>query len=190
MRKTIIFFMRHGEVYNPKGILYGRLLRFPLSVEGRKKVQEQSYKFQKEGIDVIYTSPLLRTRQTAAIIGEKLGLKPKISKLLLEVRLIIEGMSLSQFRRTIQPNIYDEQYTKKGQESIEEIVARMTRFTQMILKKHQGKKILVISHGDPIVILKAYYLGIPFTYKYKKDNYLSTGNFIKLTASDGKFDWN
>lgn len=189
MKKTVIYFMRHGEVYNPKEILYGRLPRFRLSEQGIKKVKEEAERLKKEGIEIIYTSPMLRARQTANIISVHTGIKPKISQLLTEVRLIIQGMSLDQFRRTHQPNIYDEQYTKKGQESINEIIERMTRFTRLVLKRYAGKKILVVSHGDPIVIIKAYTKGIPFTYQYKKDNYLQTGNWIKLTVLDGKYHW-
>lgn len=189
MKKTIIYFMRHGEVYNPKDILYGRLPGFNLSESGRKKVIIQAGQLKKEGIEAIYSSPLLRTRQTAAIIAGVLKIKPIISYLLIEVRLIIQGMPLLEFRKSIQPDIYDKKYTLRGQESIEEIQRRISRFLRLVLKKHSGKKILVVSHGDPIVILKAYTSGLPFTYKYKKDNYLQTGEWIKLIVSDGKYIW-
>lgn len=184
---TTIYLMRHGQVHNPKDILYGRLPRFHLSQEGERKVSMQALRLKMEKLDAIYCSPLFRTRQTAGIIAKVVGIKPKISSLITEVRLIIQGMPLSVFRKTIQPDIYDKKYTDKGQEGAEEIITRMRKFMKMILKKHEGQRILVISHGDPIVILKSYLSGVPFTYKYKKDNYLTPGDYIKLIAKDGKY---
>lgn len=189
MKKTIIYFMRHGEVFNPKDILYGRLPRFPITGAGREKAIKTAERMKKEKIDIIYSSPMLRARQTAEIILEATGARIIISNLLTEVRLLMQGMSLKDFRATVQPHIYDPGYVKKGQESVDGIIQRMNKFLIFIIKKHQGQKILVVSHGDPIVIIKAFTTQVPFTYKYKKENYLQTGEWIKLTVTDHKFIW-
>ncbi|MCL4338743.1 histidine phosphatase family protein [Patescibacteria group bacterium] len=187
--KTIIYFMRHGEVYNPKRILYGRMSGFRLSEYGRESVKLQAENLKKRKINFIYASPMLRTRQSAKILSEELGIKVKISSFLNEVKLIFEGMPLMEYKSKIQPSLYENKYYLKGQESVESIAERMTKFLKMIEKRHNGQETLVVSHGDPIVILKAEINNIPFTWKYKKDNYLKTATFTTLEIKDGRYNW-
>lgn len=84
--KTIIYFMRHGEVHNPDKILYGRLSRFRLSDVGKEGIHTIANELKEKGVDIIYSSPLLRARQTAGIVGGYVGIMPKISRLLLARR--------------------------------------------------------------------------------------------------------
>lgn len=183
--KTVIYFIRHGQVDNPDNVLYGRLPGFHLSPNGCRQAQETAIQLRKLHIDYLYTSPLLRARQTAKIIGKEINKKPMISHLLKEVRLIFEGMNVSVYKRDIQPYLYENKYLKRGQESIEEIWDRMMIFVKMVYRKHGNAQIVAVSHGDPILILKAKACGHEFTWKYKKDNYLETAGWIK-TEYDGQ----
>lgn len=189
MSKTIIYFLRHGEVENPRQILYGRLAGFRLSDNGRKRIHEVVQELEDIKIDYLYTSPLLRARETGRIINEMLHLKPKVSSLLLETKLLPEGVSLEIFRKDIQPHMYDDKYVQLGQESIQSQGERMFRFVRLIQKLHAGKTVLTISHGDPIMILKAKLLGVPFTWEFKRANYLQTGYFLTLVCKDDKYSW-
>ncbi len=189
MKKTTIYFLRHGQVYNPQKILYGRLTGFPLSEEGKIKIQELANTLAPYGITSIYTSPMLRTRQTARIIGERLGLKQKVTRLLIETKDVTAGVSLDQFRKEIEPHLYTYNLIKKGQESINSQYQRMRKFVEMIQKLHHGEKILAVSHGDPILILKAISEGNQFTYEYKLENYLQTGDYFILKLKDNSYHW-
>ena len=71
-----IYLLRHGEVHNPDKILYGRLPRYKLSKEGIQAIKKVGQKLKNKKINHIYTSPLLRARQTAGIIGDILSIKP------------------------------------------------------------------------------------------------------------------
>lgn len=189
MSKTVIYFFRHGEVANPKNILYGRLPRFPLSVEGQRKIRKVAKQFKNKGIKHLYTSPMLRTIQTVGILAEELKLKPKISNLINEVKLIFAGMPLGIFRVQFQPTLYSRDNVARGQESVEAIAGRMFKFLRIIKKRHKRKIILVVSHGDPIVILKAKTQGVDFTNQYKKANYLKTGEYFTLICDDDSYSW-
>lgn len=68
-----IFLVRHGEVDNPSRILPGRLPNFHLSVHGRAQAKQAGLFLQKQHIDIIYTSPLERCRETADIIRHETG---------------------------------------------------------------------------------------------------------------------
>lgn len=183
--KTTVYFIRHGEVHNPNNILYGRLPGFRLSSAGKICIEKEAHYFQDKKIDMLFSSPMLRARQTAKIIGSFINLKPKISRLLSEVDLIFAGMDGRRYKKEIQPYLYSERYIRKGQESIEEIWNRMRKFIILLHKTYTGKNILAVSHGDPILILQAKVTGMEFTWEYKRDNYLKTGTWIKLTY-DGK----
>lgn len=187
MNKTVIYLMRHGEVENPKQILYGRLPGFRLSENGRKGVEETAQVLKNKGISVLYTSPLLRARETGSIVNKYLLLKPKRSRLILESKILAQGVALSIFKKDIQPHMYEDEYVKKGQESVKSQEDRMTRFLRLIEKRHPNKNILVVSHGDPIIILKAKLLGIPFSWQFKRDNYLLPGQFITIVIKDNRF---
>ncbi len=180
MSRTTIYLMRHGDVYNPKKVLYGRLPRFPLSKEGRRKIEEAVKILLKENIQYIYTSPMLRARQTARIIGQNLGLDIKISSLLNEVKFSFDGILLEDFVKKIQPKLYSLSYAKGGSETIERIEKRMMRFINTVRVKHKHQKVLAVSHGDPILIAKAALERKSFTLEYKKNNYLEPGEWYKF----------
>jgi len=189
MKKTVIYFLRHGEVHNPKKILYGRLARFPLSVAGEQMIYKATRELKGTGISCIYASPMLRTKQSAGIVAKSLDIKPKISHLINEVDLIFAGMDTQAFKKFHQDKLYTKENIVRGQESIEAIVKRMLKFLSIIKKRHKGEKILVVSHGDPITILKAKMLGINFTPEYKKANYLKTGEYLTLSFIGEKYTW-
>ena len=188
--KTIIYFMRHGEVYNPSQVLYGRLKRFRLSENGIKHVEKSALFFERQKLDHIYSSPLLRARQSAQIIADRVAKKVQISRLLTEVKLVHQGISLEKYHRELQPFIYDDKYQKEGQESIGLITKRMMKFVKLMIKKYKNKSILAVSHGDPILILKTDVLGRKFTWHYKKNNYISTSRWLKLEIVNGKYTIN
>lgn len=187
MNGTTIIFVRHGEVYNPKRLLYARLPKFPISKNGVKQIEQAFEKLKKYSIDFLYSSPLLRTRQSASIFADKLNLVLNISRLLIEVNQIHQGIDLDLYKKEIQPHLYEEKYVSLGQESVVEIANRMLKFVKRIKKRHAGKTVLALSHGDPIVILKSAIEGSNFTWKYKKNNYLQTADFLILNPQNNKF---
>ena len=84
--------MRHGEVHNPRAIFYGRMPRFRLSEAGRRQAEAAADYLAGAPLAAIYTSPLLRARQTAAIIQraqQEAGRRvpAKVLSWLLEVRI-------------------------------------------------------------------------------------------------------
>ena len=187
MANTKIIFIRHGQVYNPGRILYARLPGFRISENGIKQIKSVTGQLKKLHILAIYTSPLKRARQSAKIIAKEFDLKLIISSLLTEVNSIFQGMPLDRYKREIQPKQYDFEYVKKGHESVKAVTQRMIKFVNFVKKKHQGGVVLAVSHGDPIVILKAALEKKHFTWAYKKNNYLGTGHCIILELNKIKF---
>lgn len=185
--KLTIYFIRHGQVYNPKNIIYGRLPGFSLSSQGRKSIEEIAQELKNRGISYLYTSSLLRARQTAQILGKSWNLVPRISSLLIETNLIVAGVPLDVFKNEIQPKIYNPEYILKGQESIDMQAERMKKFVSLMEKRYTGATIAAVSHGDPLMILRASILGKEFTFQYKKEHYLRPGCWFCLQIENGRY---
>ena len=78
---TTIYLLRHGEVHNPEGIIYGRLPGYRLNEVGRGQVRTAGEFLAERGpFDALITSPLERARESAGIIAERLGLAEKSGK--------------------------------------------------------------------------------------------------------------
>lgn len=163
--KTYIYLVRHGEVKNPEQIFYGRLPFFSLNKRGKIQTEKLSNYFKKIDIAAIYSSPLLRSRQTArSILKYHPKLKIHFSKFLLEWKNPLwEGRKYAD-RDHILSDIYINTPTKlkiKGAESMKDIEERMTKILKKILKKYKGKKVVIVSHGDPIRIATLHFKGEP-----------------------------
>lgn len=151
---TRIFFVRHGEVDNPKKIWYGRLPGFGLSSEGKKQITKTAHSLSKQKIDALYSSPLLRTKQSAEIISKILHLPINYSDDLLEVKSSLQGKARIHLL-AINFNIFASEKNNVIGETIENVANRTQKFIKKIIKNHAGKNIAVITHGDTIMIVKA-----------------------------------
>lgn len=182
--KTTIYFIRHGEVYNPEGIIYGRLPNFDLSEKGRKQIELTAKFLKNKHIDEIYSSPLARTKESAEIIQKILGNKTvHISDLIIEGRTAYQGEKFSAL-----DNLQSEVYFKPlspDDETIIQLERRMSDFVSLIIKKHEGEHIIIVSHGDPIMSLKTLiqYNSSDFTL-FKTDHYIQHGEVFEVTSEN------
>ena len=159
---TQIFFVRHGEINNPNKVWYGRLPGFGLSLHGKKQIAKTALFLSKNKIDAIYSSPLLRTKQSAVIISNILNLPINCSDDLLEIKSSMQGKTFAYILyRSTKLNIFASPKNKILGETIEDVAQRMKRFIAMIIKKNKRKNIVAVTHGDPIMIVKAQIKGLP-----------------------------
>jgi broad specificity phosphatase PhoE len=159
---TRIFFVRHGDVVNPKNIFYGRLPGFTLSPTGKKQIQKTAQALARNSIDAIYASPLLRTKQSALIIANTLRLPVNYSDNLLEVDTSAQGNTFD-YISTHWPNIniYSSSENKIIGETIGQLSNRIREFIIKMNKSHPGKNIVAVSHGDPIMIARVHAEKLP-----------------------------
>lgn len=158
---TTIYLVRHAEVHNPEQVLYGRLPRFRLSEAGRRQAERAAAWLADKPLVAIYSSPLLRARQTADLIARCHPTATQhISTLLHEVGSSWQGTRFRDFKPGF--NTYDNR-REPGDESIERIQARMERFLARARRRHAGQQIACVSHGDPITIARVALSGRPVT---------------------------
>src|SRR5262245_11847216 len=87
--------MRHGEVHNPGGILYGRLPDFPLSGRGQEQAEKVAVALSDHDIVAVIASPLQRAQETAAPIALGHGLEVLTDDDLIEAGNTFEGLRVS-----------------------------------------------------------------------------------------------
>jgi broad specificity phosphatase PhoE len=181
---TTIYLVRHGEVHNPEGTLYGRLPNFGLSVKGKQQLEKTAEYLKDKQISKIYASPLQRARESAEIIRNKLKLpETSISEEILEVRTSYQGGKFN----ALDP-LQSEVYLKPlhpTDETIKQIAARMQKFINRLVQTNPGKNIAVVSHGDPIVILKTAIQNKELSFHiFKTNEYIKHGEVYEITSDD------
>ena len=92
MVSTTIHLLRHGEVHNPTGVLYGRLPGYGLSQLGRDMAAQVASAVASRDITAVIASPLQRAQETAAPIAAALGLPIGSDPRLLEAENKFEGL--------------------------------------------------------------------------------------------------
>jgi len=88
---TIVHFVRHGEVANPRGVIYGRLPGYHLSEDGRMMAKAAADFLAGRDITALRSSPLDRAVETAEPIAAQLGVEPEIDERLIEPWNHFEG---------------------------------------------------------------------------------------------------
>jgi len=186
------FVMRHGETtHNLTGSINTTIHNDDhLTDAGRSQAEKTGEELKDKGIDLIIASPFDRTRATAEIIAQKIGIDP--SHIIFDDRL--HEMSLPMYEGRTWKEYHDdypktiENFDKKieGNESYQDVKRRMMDFMFEAEKKYQNKKILVVTHGGPswLVIAGARALGIDATLdliRNKKDfHYLNNCDYVEL----------
>ena len=155
--KNSYYIMRHGQaVSNVKNITSNWPEKFynPLTKKGSAKIKKNAKAFKKGDLDMIFCSPLLRTKQTAEIVAKKLKLKVKVDKRLRELDFgIFNGKPAKELMgsfKSIQERI--KKAPIKG-ESYTDLLKRIWEFFATIEKKNKNKRILIVSHQAPLLLL-------------------------------------
>ncbi len=158
---TKIIFVRHGESEsNPEEIRAGQLDGYPLTEKGRKQSEDIAEILKKEKIDVFISSPVLRAKQTAEIISEKLGIKYIEDARVKEYNYGLWNGYNSKSLLHKEDKIYkeykklnycdEEKYDFKfggNGESRKDVESRVRNFIEEICEKYIGKTLLIVSHG-------------------------------------------
>jgi broad specificity phosphatase PhoE len=156
--RTVVHLLRHGEVHNPGGILYGRLPGFRLSDLGARQAELVAAHLADHDVVAVVSSPLQRAQQTAAPIAARHGIEPVIDDDLTEASNVFEGARVSvgdgalrnvrhwpKLRNPIRPS-WGEPYR--------EIAGRMLAAVHRTRERAAGREAVCVSHQLPIWTLR------------------------------------
>jgi broad specificity phosphatase PhoE len=147
---TELLFVRHGETdWNAEGRLQGHTDR-PLNDHGRRQAKELAERLSEAGADAIYASDLARAKETAEIVGERLGLPVVIDPDLREKNWgNWEGLT------------GDERvHVEYVGESTEDHRERVLRAVRRIAERHPDQRVVVVTHGGSLRRVQAAVEGV------------------------------
>jgi probable phosphoglycerate mutase len=184
--KTTIILIRHGEtVANKEGIFRGRA-DFPLNENGRKQAKLLAEDLKRFKIDILITSPLSRSVDTARAIADIQNQNSarytdeELSLLTPQVDDRFTNISLGMWEGTPHSEIsekFPQQYHRwltepeklviPGAETLDNVMNRTVAALTEIVQQYQGKTIAIISHRAVLKPLIAGILGIRKPYFWK-----------------------
>lgn len=167
-KSTSVIFVRHGKADFPHDRLYcDEREDPPLTEEGILQAQHVAALIEKQSVDLIYSSPMLRTRSTAEVIASKANVS-----VLFEPRLkerpfgIWDGLYFDEISRDY-PDQFQAwkrdpiSFVPEGGETINAHMERIKGALFEIIDNHRGQRIVVVSHVGPIRMCITDVLGMP-----------------------------
>ncbi len=168
-----IHLIRHGEVHNPDGVLYGRLPHFALSAKGHDMaaLAAAALKAERRPISSLYASPLLRTRASAEHVQEAFGLQLNTDERLIEPHNIFEGRRLSAGHILVRPHLYfhlRNPIQPSWGEPYVQVAGRMMAAITDAWQKAPDGDVVLVSHQLPIVMVQRALAGEQLAHNPKK----------------------
>ena len=189
MARTTIHLMRHGEVHNPEGILYGRLPGYHLSALGHQMAQQVADVLSASGHDItrVTTSPLERARESGAPTAAAFGLAPTMDPRLIEAGNSFEGVAVNRNRWSLAHPAYWSSYVNPLRpswgEPYREIVERMRGAVVAALDVAEGHEALLVSHQLPVWSLRLFLEGRPLAHDPRRRQ-CALASLTSLTFED------
>ncbi|MEU9887211.1 histidine phosphatase family protein [Sphaerisporangium sp. NPDC051011] len=152
---TIVHLLRHGEVHNPQGLLYGRLPGYHLSENGRSMAEMVAKALAGRDVTALYSSPLERAQETSAPLAQTFGLPVQTDDRLIEADNVFEGLVIGGMFRT--PGNFRHMWNPARPswgEPYTEIVDRMRSIINQARAGARGHEVVLVSHQLPIWIIR------------------------------------
>jgi broad specificity phosphatase PhoE len=155
--------LRHGEVFNPEKVLYGRLPGYRLSERGERQAQVIAEHLAGADLAAVVASPLQRAQQTATPTAQKHGLEIVTDEGLIEAGNKFEGLKVAVGDGALSKPQYWKwmlnPFTPSWGEPYVEIGQRMLAAVQRARALAEGHEALCVSHQLPIWTLRRYVEG-------------------------------
>jgi broad specificity phosphatase PhoE len=188
---TQITFVRHGQVYNPERVVYGRLAGYPLSELGERQAQAAAEAFHEVPLAAVFSSPLLRAQQTAQILlAERPDVPLYTSELINEVRFFFEGQPMA----SLEARDWDL-YTgvDPAFDQPPDVVACAREFLAQVRHEYAGQHVVAVSHGDVIAFTALWAFGVDLIPANKhtldvhglSEDYPAPASLLTLTYAPG-----
>lgn len=163
--------VRHGEVFNPDRVLYGRLPAFRLSDDGRQMARAAAEHVRSSGrpVSALYASPLQRARESAEPFTELFSHQAVIEDRIIEPTNVFEGKRMKRavlnplnWRYLLQPAVpsWGEPYA--------DVVARMDAALREAWESTPAGDVVLVSHQLPIWITHLAVAGEPLRHDPRK----------------------
>jgi broad specificity phosphatase PhoE len=152
--RTVVHLLRHGEVHNPEGVLYGRLDGYHLSELGRRMAEMVARHLADHDVTLVVASSLTRAQETAAPVAASHGLEVTVDDRVLEATNRFEGERLNagpgafahprHWGKLVNP------FKPSWGEAYAVIADRMIEAVEAAREAAAGHEAVIVSHQLPI----------------------------------------
>jgi broad specificity phosphatase PhoE len=185
---AVVHLLRHGEVDNPRGVLYGCLPGFHLSEDGWLMAKAAAQFLAGRDVTAVLSSPLERTRQTAAPVAAQFGLDVTVDDRLVEPWNYFEGKAFgvgsgALGRPTAWPHLWNPFRPSWG-EPYASIAARMRAVMDHAAQLASGHEAVLVSHQLPIWVARRQVEGRPL-WHHPGHRQCALGSVTSVTYRNG-----
>lgn len=162
---TRLYLVRHGQSAGNAEGRFGGHGPTPLSDLGVQQAERTANILAKEGIDVIYSSDLIRAIQTAQPLATLLDIPINTSTAFRERNVgVLQGLTFDESRESYPQDYYalinrNINHVITDGESYRQLLKRITGELRAILRTHQRERIAIFSHTGAICYLTLFLLG-------------------------------
>jgi broad specificity phosphatase PhoE len=189
--RTIVHLMRHGEVHNPDGVLYGRLPEYFLSELGHEMAAAAADFLSKNEIVHLVASPLERAQQTAEPLAKILEVPITTDERVIEADNLFEGRTFGvgdgALKRPANWWKLRNPFRPSWGEPYKEIAERMRAAIADAREAARGHEAVIVSHQLPVWIARRSYEEKSFFHDPRKRQ-CSLASLTSLTFTDDHFD--
>jgi broad specificity phosphatase PhoE len=155
----VVHLVRHGEVHNPAGVLYGRLPGYHLSELGRHMAQRVADTAKAHDVGYLVSSPLDRARETAEPLAAATGLPVHTDERLIEAANVFEGLTFGvgdgSLRRPRHWRHLVNPFRPSWGEPYSDQVMRMLAAMAAARDAARGREAFAVSHQLPIWVVRS-----------------------------------
>ncbi|KKQ91313.1 MAG: Isoleucyl-tRNA synthetase [Candidatus Azambacteria bacterium GW2011_GWA2_39_10] len=174
--------LRHGEAENNRLKIissYPEKKQYPLTIKGAQEIEKLIPWFKKKRVDLVFSSDILRARETSQIIAGALGKIVTYNKRLREHNFGAYNGRTHEEWHLLFGGSKTGQYAIKppSGENLKDVAKRMTNFLKELDKKYEDKTILIVSHANPIAAVASAYNG------YKNEETFEKFTIDEITGS-------
>jgi broad specificity phosphatase PhoE len=160
---TTVHLLRHGEVFNPDKILYGRLPGYRLSEDGLKMARDAAEAVRGHDVTEVVSSPLLRAQETAEPIAKVFGVEITTDDRLIESANYFEGMKVGVGDGALReprhwPRLWNPFLPSWGEHYLA-VAERMLGAVEDARDRNRGHEVVCVSHQLPIWTVRRYVEG-------------------------------
>jgi broad specificity phosphatase PhoE len=186
---AIVHLVRHGEVDNPSGVIYGRIPGYHLSADGRLMAKAAADFLSDRDITVLRCSPLDRAVETAAPIAAEFSLPAITDDRLIEPWNHFEGMRFGvgdgSLRRPRHWIYLRNPFRPSWGEPYAEIAGRMLAAAADAAQAADGHEAVCVSHQLPIWVTRLSVEGRRLWHDPRRRQ-CALGSVTSLTFSRGR----
>ena len=160
MLPSRLILVRHGETdWNHQRLCQGQS-DIPLNERGRQQARRLARRLRTSRIEAIHSSDLLRASETAEILGEALGLTPRLDSAWRELHLgVLEGRSHEKIpgsREIISAAAESDGPLVEGAETFVDLERRVVGAYEALRNEHANQDVMIVSHGGTLKALIAH----------------------------------